>query len=111
MKSATLPILIVSALSGCAPLSDDIAGNVVSFTDTMVVIEAYGGFHSDDYKKPPSAMQENAQSLCQSRGRDAKFLNASLKDTGSKTIIGPLGTSYVSGQESFAPVQYRFACI
>jgi len=111
MRAIVASALVLTLVAACEPLSDDVPGQVVSFTDTMVVIEAYGGFHQDDYKRPPTAMQANAQSLCESRNRSAKFLNANLKDTGARTITGPFGTSYVSGSQSIAPVQYRFACL
>lgn len=111
MRTAFVAAVAGLTLAACEPLSDDVAGNVVSFTDTMVVIEAYGGFHPDDYRAPPSAMQAQAQELCASRNRSARFLSADLEDTGARTVVGPFGTSYVSGSSSLAMVQYRFACV
>lgn len=97
MKNVLKVCVALPFLAGCmAALPDDEAGEVVEFTDTMVVIEAYGGFHRDDYRAPPSAMQEQAQRLCGTRGRSAEFLNAGLDD---------------SAPTSVANMQYKFACV
>lgn len=110
MRAVFLVATFGAMTAACMPLSDDVEGNVVSFTDTMVVIEAYGGFHPDDYRRPPGAMTAQADELCGTRNRSARFLNADLEDTGARTISSPFGTSYVSGS-SPAMVQYRFACV
>lgn len=112
MKIHIFSILAVIAVSACDPLADDVPGKVVSYTDTMVVIEsAEAGWNSADYDRPTQAMQVQAQELCASRQRSAKFLNAEMVDGGSRTIIGPQGTSYVSGSSNAGSLQYRFACI
>ncbi len=106
--------LALAALTtaACEPISDDTPGEIVEFTGNMVVLQSYGaGFHADDYKSANTAMTNQAQELCASRNRSAKFLSAGLKDTGARTITGPLGLSYVSGSTPIAPVLYRFACV
>lgn len=99
-------------LAGCEPLADDTKGEVIEFTDNMVVIQSYGaGYHASDFRTANTAMTAQAQELCSSRNRTAKFLSADLKDTGARTVYSPLGTSYISGSSPVAPVLYRFACV
>jgi hypothetical protein len=112
MNKALSIVLLFAFTAGCEPLADDARGEVVEFSDNMVVIQSHGaGFHQDDYKSANTAMTAQAQELCASRKRNAKFLSADLKDTGARTVYGPLGTTYISGSSTIAPVLYRFACI
>ncbi len=98
MRTATFAAMMGVGvfLAGCE-LPDDAQGRVVSFTDTMVVVEAYGGFSTADYRSPPQGIQAQAQELCATRDRSARFLNADLEDT--------------TGSQALAMLQYRFACV
>lgn len=94
----TFGVLVATAIVAACEVPDDVKGEVVSFTETMVVIETHAaGYSPEDYKKAPSAMSAEAQRLCETQGKSAQFLNAGLGEQGQFDFT--------------APVVYRFACV
>lgn len=102
---AIIPAL--TAVSACAPLPDDFAGEVTSFNGSMV--EIVGPWDGTANFQPTPAMTEQARRLCGPRA--ALFVGGSTRDDGSFAIHGTYGSTYVTGSDPWPMTVFKFACV
>lgn len=105
IKTAMTALAAASTMSACMDIPESYTGDVVDFNGDLVTIESVWNGTGTPTITP--AQQALADDVC---GSPSRFVGATSKDDGSRTVYGPLGTSYVGGSDFWPMMLYRFAC-